>query len=80
MTERTTGEVAALDAVTPATRPARDATHFRAIVAARKSVDDPEAALRAAVVDARDAGNSWAVIGAALDTTRQAAFQRFGRR
>ena len=28
---------------------------------------------------AREAGDSWTVIGAALDTTRQAAFQRFGR-
>ena len=28
--------------------------------------------------DARDAGDSWSIIGAALDTTRQAAQQRFG--
>jgi hypothetical protein len=28
---------------------------------------------------AREAGDSWTVIGAALDTTRQAAFQRFGK-
>ena len=27
---------------------------------------------------ARDAGDSWTLIGAALDTTRQAAQQRFG--
>jgi hypothetical protein len=31
------------------------------------------------VAAARDAGDSWAIIGAALDTSRQAAFQRFGR-
>lgn len=79
MADLTTGEVAALDAVTPATYPARDATHFRAIVAARKAVEDAEAGLRAAVANARAAGNSWTVIGAGLDTTRQAAFQRFGR-
>lgn len=30
-------------------------------------------------VQSWDAGDSWTVIGAALDTTRQAAFQRFGK-
>ena len=57
---------------------ARDAVHFRRIIAARKGVEDAEQELRAAVQAARDAGDSWTVIGAALDTTRQAAFQRFG--
>jgi hypothetical protein len=71
-------ELAALDAITPATHPARDATHVRAIIAARKAVEDAEAQLRATVAAAREAGDSWTVIGAALDTTRQAAFQRFG--
>ena len=78
MTELATGELAALEAVTPATHAPRDATHFRAIIAARRSVQDAEADLRAAVARARAAGDSWTVIGAALDTTRQAAFQRFG--
>jgi hypothetical protein len=68
-----------LDAVTPATHPARDAAHFRRIIAARNGIDDAEAELRAAVKGARDAGDSWTIIGAALETTRQAAFQRFGR-
>ena len=63
----------------PATTKARDATQFRRIIAARKGVEDADAELRAAVAAAREAGNSWTVIGAALDTTRQAAFQRFGR-
>ncbi|MDR3068361.1 MAG: hypothetical protein LBU50_02525 [Cellulomonas sp.] len=75
----TDAEVAALDAITPATHPARDATGFRAIIAARQAVADADEALRRAVADARAAGDSWTVIGAALDTTRQAAFQRFGR-
>ncbi|WP_109473861.1 hypothetical protein [Ornithinimicrobium cavernae] len=35
--------------------------------------------LAGAVRDAREAGDSWTMIGAALDTTRQAAYQRFGR-
>ena len=79
MTDLTTRELAALDGVTPATHPARDATHFRAIIAARKAVADAEAGLRSAVADALAAGDSWTVIGAALGTTRQAAYQRFGR-
>jgi hypothetical protein len=38
-----------------------------------------EAGLREAVDAAREAGHSWAEIGDVLGTTRQAAFQRFGR-
>jgi len=53
--------------------------HFRRILAARQAVSDAEQELRDAVQAARDAGDSWTIIGAALDTTRQAAFQRFGR-
>ena len=68
-----------LDQLDPATTPARDARHFRRIVAARKGVEDAEAELRAAVAAAREAGDSWTVIGAALDSTRQNAYQRFGR-
>lgn len=68
-----------LDTVDPATTTARNAEHFRRIIAARKGVAEAEAELRAAVAAAREAGDSWNVIGVALDTTRQAAFQRFGR-
>jgi hypothetical protein len=57
----------------------RDARHFRRIVEARKGITTAEDELRAAVASARAAGDSWAVIGAALETTRQAAYQRFGR-
>ncbi|WP_151082978.1 hypothetical protein [Nocardioides cynanchi] len=67
-----------LDVLDPRKTEARDAQHFRRIIEARKGVDAAEVELRAAVKAARDAGDSWAVIGAALDTTRQAAFQRFG--
>ena len=38
-----------------------------------------DAALQATVDRARAAGNSWKRIGDVLGTTRQAAFQRFGR-
>ena len=68
-----------LDQLDPAVSPARDATHFRNIIAARKRIAAAEAELREAVQAARDAGDSWTVIGAALDTTRQNAYQRFGK-
>ena len=73
-----TTDAAGLDALDPSKAPARDAAHFRHIIAAREKIADAERELRDAVQAARDAGDSWTVIGAALDTTRQAAFQRFG--
>lgn len=68
-----------LDQLDPSVTEARDASGFRRIVAAKQAVEDAEAKLRSAVLDARAAGDSWAVIGAALDTSRQNAYQRFGR-
>ena len=68
-----------LSTLEPGQVEARDAVHFRRIIAARKKVADADQELRDAVQAARDAGDSWTVIGAALDTTRQAAFQRFGK-
>ena len=53
--------------------------NFRRILAARERIIDAEAELRDAVRAARAAGDSWSVIAAALDTTRQAAQQRFGK-
>ena len=75
---RSTGD-SGLEQLDPGSASARDAIHFRRIIAARKGIEDAESELRAAVAAAREAGDSWTVIGAALDTTRQAAFQRFGR-
>lgn len=72
-------DLTGLEGLDPAVTPARDATGFREIRAARADLERAEAALRQAVAKARAAGDSWAVIGAALETTRQAAFQRFGR-
>jgi hypothetical protein len=63
----------------PHTHPALDGEPWRRIIAARQAVTAAANELRAAVEAARTAGYSWTVIGAALDTTRQAAFQRFGR-
>ena len=67
-----------LDELDVATHPARDAAHFRRILAARANLAAAEKELRDAVHAAREAGDSWTTIGAALDTTRQAAQQRFG--
>ncbi|MBX3195681.1 MAG: hypothetical protein KF727_11370 [Microbacteriaceae bacterium] len=60
--------------------PARDATHFRAIIAANDALALAESELRKAVLAARAAGDSWTIIGAALGVTKQAAQQRFSRR
>lgn len=67
-----------LDQLDVATHPARDAAHFRRILAARQNLASAERELHDAVRAAREAGDSWTIIGAALDTTRQAAQQRFG--
>ncbi len=79
MTTRHIHDVTGLDDLDPARTPSRDATHFRRIIAARKNLADARNELNAAVAAAREAGDSWTVIGAALDTTRQAAYQRFGQ-
>jgi uncharacterized protein DUF3887 len=50
-----------------------------AVAAARELAGAAAAALQAAVDQARAGGHSWKEIGDALSTTRQAAFQRFGR-
>jgi hypothetical protein len=50
-----------------------------AMVAAQELSAATDAALQSAVDRARAAGHSWKRIGDALGTTRQAAFQRFGR-
>lgn len=78
-TKRKNADATGLDALSPSEVQSRDALHFRKIIAARKKVAEAEQELRDAVQAARDAGDSWTVIGAALDTTRQAAFQRFGK-
>lgn len=79
MSINTTHDTVGLDQLEPSTHPARDAVHFRRILAARRDIARAEQELRDAVKAAREAGDSWTVISAALDTTRQAAQQRFGR-
>lgn len=68
----------ALDSLDMSSHPARDAACFRRIVAAQANVAAAEEELHEAVQAARSAGDSWAIIGAALDVSRQAAQQRFG--
>ena len=77
-TVKTNRDRTGLDQLEPSTHPARDAASFRRIVAAKRQLADAERDLRDAVRAARAAGDSWAVIGAALDISRQAAQQRFG--
>lgn len=79
MTTKTPYEATGLDDLDPATTPARDATHFRLIVAAAQAASAADEALHARVREAREAGDSWVVISAALGVTRQAAQQRFSR-
>ncbi|MFT3970196.1 MAG: hypothetical protein QM695_07940 [Micropruina sp.] len=78
MSIKTAPDLTGLDQLDPVANPARDAAHFRRILAARQGIVAAEQELRDAVKAARDAGDSWTVIASALDTTRQAAQQRFG--
>jgi len=66
-----------LDSLDPAQLNFRDASHVRAITAAAEARTTAEDNLRRAVADARAAGDSWTVIGAALGTSKQAAHERF---
>jgi hypothetical protein len=52
---------------------------LRALAEALAAVREAESRLHDTVDAAREAGHSWSEIGEVLGTTRQAAFQRFGR-
>lgn len=69
-----------LDSIEPDAADARDAGHIRQIIAAAEACNAAEAELRATVAAARAAGDTWDAIGVALGISRQAAYQRFGRR
>lgn len=79
MATRTREDASGLAELDTASHPARDAAHFRRIIAASDNVSAAEEHLRHAVRAAREAGESWTVIGAALGVSKQAAQQRFGR-
>ncbi|MCG5431218.1 hypothetical protein LV457_02800 [Mycobacterium sp. MYCO198283] len=77
-TEATSAE-AWLDSLDVNPADARDGRHMRRIAAAAKALGDADAELLAAVTAARQAGDTWAMIGTALGISRQAAYQRFGK-
>jgi len=54
-------------------------TPLTTVTAVRSLARVVEEGLREAVQNARQAGHTWAEIGELLGTTRQSAFQRFGR-
>jgi hypothetical protein len=58
---------------------ARADSPLDAVTSARRLASAVDDALRAAVQRARAAGHTWQTIGELLGTSRQAAFQRFGR-
>jgi hypothetical protein len=66
-----------LDSIDPDPTDARDARHMRRIIAAAEKLDVAQAELNEAVAVAREAGDSWAMIGTALGINRRAAQQRF---
>ena len=58
----------------------RPGAEVEAVNAARELATGADLVMRAGVSRARSAGRTWNEIGAGLHTSRQAAFQRFGRR
>jgi hypothetical protein len=56
-----------------------DSDPLVAVASARRLAHAVDEALRAAVDRARNAGRTWQEVGDLLGTSRQAAFQRFGR-
>jgi hypothetical protein len=66
-----------LDQLDPTTLHWHDGGPHRRIIAAVDRLEEAEEGVRRAVVEARAAGYSWAMIGAALGTTPDTARQRF---
>lgn len=69
-----------LNSIEPDPADSHDASHIRRIIAAAEACAAAENELRSAVAAARSAGDTWDAIGVALGTSRQAAYQRFGKR
>ena len=64
-----------IDSIDPATM--RDGVYLRAISAARQQVADAQDTLIDAIRAARQAGDSWTMIGIALRTSRQNAHRKY---
>ena len=60
-------------------QPGETLSALEAIAFVRGAASAVEEGMRAVVQHAREAGHTWEEIGQVLGTTRQAAFQRFGR-
>jgi len=56
----------------------KDARYLRAVAAAKTQLEAAEQALADAVCAARDAGDSWTMIGLMLGTSKQNAHRKFG--
>jgi hypothetical protein len=57
----------------------RDGKHLRRIGMALTALEAAESELTNAIAAAREAGDSWGMIGMVLGTSKQAAHRRFGR-
>lgn len=76
ITHTETGVEEFISSIDPTTM--RDGKHLREIAAARQAARDADERLRAAVLAAREAGDSWTMIGVALRTSKQNAFRKYG--
>ncbi|MEV1131367.1 hypothetical protein [Agromyces sp. NPDC049794] len=66
-----------LDSLDPERIEWKDAAHLRAVAKARDELGQAEQALRAAIRDAHDHGDSWTAIGMVLGISRQAAHRKY---
>lgn len=57
----------------------RDGKHLREIGRALSALEAAEEQLKGAIATAHAAGDSWAMIGVVLGTSKQAAHRRFGQ-
>jgi hypothetical protein len=69
---------ARLDALDPATTPAKDAHDLREIARLADQRHEIDETLTKRIAGARDRGWSWSKIAIALGVSRQAARQRYG--
>lgn len=79
MTSRRRTHPRGLESLGPRTLGAPSSDAYYRVVAAALDVESAEVRLREAVRDAVAAGDSWRMIGAAIGTSRQNAYQRFAR-
>ncbi|WP_448003040.1 hypothetical protein [Agromyces bauzanensis] len=69
-----------LDSLDPERIEWKDAARLRAVAEARNEVGHAEQALRDAIRDAHEHGDSWTAIGMVLGISRQAAHRKYAGR